>query len=208
MNVIRAHKYSLDHLDMANDRFTANGRLTVTPEDAAANSSLTCFSQPAGENHYRLLAHLSYSLPGRTLLDIGTYQGMSALALAASKESTVVSYDIVNELTRNFSDLDNLDFVIGDILRAGQQHQDRLRDAALVFFDISPHSGADEYVFYRHLVDVGFGGIALFDDIYLNPGMRDFWTIVCHPKSDLTSVGHNTGTGAVFFGEDRIEVAP
>jgi hypothetical protein len=36
--------------------------------------------------------------------------------------------------------------------------------------------------------------------------MEDFWASIHHPKLDLTSVGHNTGTGAVFFGDDSIEV--
>jgi len=203
MSTFRISKAVLDSLDMGAERFTRNGRLSVTAEEINNHSSLTCFPQPAGENHYRLLAYLSHQFNGAQLVDVGTYQGMSALALASNPANAVISYDIVDGLTRDFSDLGNVTFVFGDILKA---HPEAVRQTPLIFYDTSPHGGVDECLFYRHMGAVDFQGIAIFDDIHFNAGMEDFWAKISHPKLDLTPIGHNTGTGAVFFGEDRIEI--
>ena len=48
----------------------------------------------AGREHYKLLAYFSTLFNNQTLLDIGTYKGCSALALAFNENNNVKSFDL------------------------------------------------------------------------------------------------------------------
>ena len=153
------------------------------------------FDRPPGEEHYCLLGHLSRSLaPGSVAVDIGTYWGHSALALAVNPDVRVVTFDLVSrELGRMPP---NVDVVVGDV--TSPEHADLLRRAALVVLDVDPHDGVQESQIYQHLKDVGFRGTLVCDDIRLNNGMRGFWAGIRGGR-DVTQHGHCTGTGLVDF---------
>ena len=61
------------------------------------------------------------------------------------------------------------------------------------------HDGKFENIFYDHLISSGYKGILFCDDIHLNPHMESFWNRITHEKVDMTSIGHNTGSGLVIF---------
>ena len=54
------------------------------------------FAQITGQ-HYKLLTYVSHLFDGKTILDVGTYDGGSCLALAQNKKNTIITYDVVNE---------------------------------------------------------------------------------------------------------------
>ena len=59
------------------------------------------FFEDAGKEHYRLLSYISSLYEDSILIDIGTYQGFSALALGYNQSNKVLSYDIVENESVN-----------------------------------------------------------------------------------------------------------
>lgn len=82
-----------------------------------------------------------------------------------------------------------------------EEWRQRLLGAAIIFLDIDPHEGSMEYEFYTWLRDNNFQGLLVCDDIWYFKGMRDrFWfQVPAEHKKDVTSVGHWSGTGLIFF---------
>lgn len=151
------------------------------------------FTQPAGTEHYRLLAHLSTLYSHRLILDVGTFHGASAVALSANPLAQVLSYDIQNQRTIDIK-RSNIEFRVKNVL----EDKDRLAQASLILLDTF-HDGSFEREFLRCLRSVGFRGTLLLDDTHLNAAMESFWGEILLPKADLTRVGHWSGTGVVYF---------
>lgn len=152
------------------------------------------FTLPAGREHYRLLAHLSTLYSHRLILDVGTFHGASAVALSANPRTRVISYDIQNHRTQAIN-RPNMEFRLKNVL----EDPDCLAQASLILLDTF-HDGGFERQFVRSLQEVGFRGTLLLDDTHLNDAMETFWQELTMPKTDLTRVGHWSGTGAVYFG--------
>lgn len=141
--------------------------------------------------HYALLLAVSEMLgPMPLIYDIGTYKGLSALAL--SQKGFVISYDINYNV--QIERPNNIEFRIGDFY-----HDDSILKSSLIFFDIDPHDGIQESKFHNSLIHSSFNGYVIFDDIHLNDDMKKFWNSIELPKYDLTDIGHWSGTGLVDF---------
>ena len=142
--------------------------------------------------HYDLLSTISHNYSGIKIYDIGTYRGLSAVALSSNPNNLVISYDIgyYVEVDRP----DNVEFRIGNFYTDKE-----MLSSPLIVFDIDPHDGQQERVFVDNLMSVGYKGTVLFDDIHLNEGMKQFWSSVTQEKHDYTSYGHWSGTGVVTF---------
>lgn len=151
--------------------------------------------------HYALLRHLARQFEGTTIVDIGTHLGLSALALSDSS-NRVLTLDIED---KRIVDLpQNVEFKLGNM--ANDKTLIPL-NAALALLDIDPHAGEEERAIVQQLLDRGWKGVLLCDDIYLNEGMKAFWRWVCSQggleTKDVTEVGHCTGTGLVWFNTGR-----
>ena len=165
-------------------------RLVADPDD------LVYFLDTDFKEHYRLLAYLSTLFLTETLIDIGTYKGYSALALAYNSANRVVSYDIADHRSMHASgEIENIEFRIGDVLS-----DERLLRAPLIFLDIG-HDGKSERRIYDFLDQNGYEGVLVLDDIHLNSAMTSFWESITRQKQDITELGHVTGTGIVYFSE-------
>jgi hypothetical protein len=151
-----------------------------------------------GREHYRLLADLSQRRDHQILLDVGTFRGCSALALAYNETNTVVSFDLWNkvDLTRV---PENIQFVVGDVMH--DAYKELIAKSSLILLDTN-HDGIFERRFFNHLLDLDWSGWLVLDDIYLNNAMRQFWSDIVLSKDDLTRIGHYTGTGLVYFTGD------
>lgn len=70
------------------------------------------------EEHYQLLAYLSTRFDNKTLFDIGTLKGYSALALSYNPSNRVISYDIADfkELNRT-EQLTRIEYLLGNALQ-------------------------------------------------------------------------------------------
>ncbi len=71
----------------------------------------------------------------------------------------------------------------------------------MVFIDVDPHNGHMEWSIYKWFRDSGYKGTLIFDDIHYFAEMRNnFWSKVPNQiKTDLTHIGHWSGTGLVKF---------
>lgn len=160
------------------------------------------FDQAAGSEHYRLLAHLARQMPpGSTLVDIGTYCGLSALALAMNEACDVVTYEIFDQIPESSEDVTTIRDVgnITYLLKDAITDPDILSVAKIIVIDVDPHDGVQEAEFMANLRNIGYQGIVVLDDIRLNDQMKTFWTNIPERKYDLTQYGHWSGTGIVCF---------
>lgn len=152
------------------------------------------FHQPPGQEHYRLLSFISYLFKKQTLLDIGTYEGNSAVALASNPKNKVISYDIE---PRMIIEKPNIEYRIGNVM----DDVKLVLSSPFILLDTF-HNGDFEQEFVDFLLDIKYQGMLMLDDIYLNKPMKKFWNKIKLEKYDLTSLGHFTGTGLVIFKYD------
>jgi hypothetical protein len=184
--------------DYFSDRFLAS--------DICLRTESEQFFALPGQEHYRLLAHLSKQFNHVELFDIGTSMGSSALALSFNPNNAVVTFDIKDVLTperklTKWKD-NNICSVIEDLWdpTIRRKWKDRIFASPLLFIDVDPHHGYMEYDLYCWLKYNHYNGIALFDDFCLPRMKHVFWDRVNDDyKMDLTEVGHFTGSGAVCF---------
>jgi predicted O-methyltransferase YrrM len=165
--------------------------------------------------HYRLLAGLVQVLEPKLVIEIGTYTGLSALALKErlAQEARIVTFDVVPWHTLPGTALETSDFadgrleqIVDDIttMEGAARHRDVLAAADLIFVDAAK-DGSMEARLLHVLESIEFTGapVVVFDDIRVW-NMLLFWRGLSRPKLDLTSFGHWTGTGLVdWVGERR-----
>ena len=155
--------------------------------------------------HYKLLRGISSVLKPKITVEIGTWVGMSTLALAKFSEKTI-TYDIREWQNFKKSFLVDSDFSQGIEQRIGnlaeniffENERQIFEKADLIFLD-APKDGVFEEKFLRLVLPVlKPGAILILDDIkFLN--MLKIWENLEHQRIDLTSFGHATGTGIVFI---------
>jgi predicted O-methyltransferase YrrM len=158
--------------------------------------------------HYRLLAGLVDVLRPKVIVEIGTYTGLSALAMrermpAGSKLVTfdILPWDRIPHSHLMASDLADgrLQQVIADLADpvVFRSHLPLLGQAELIFVD-GPKNVTFEEAFLNSLAacDLPQEPLIVFDDIRLWNMLR-IWRGISRPKLDLTSFGHWSGTGLV-----------
>jgi hypothetical protein len=155
----------------------------------------------AGQQHYRLLSFLASQFNDKTILDIGTHKGSSALALSTNPTNQVISFDIQRKVPLH--DLSNVSFELANLWNPTVRRywEPTILSAAMIVLDIDPHDGPMELEFYEWLKGKGYKGLLVCDDIWYFKGMRDnFWfQIPTEYKLDITPLGHWSGTGIVAF---------
>eukprot|EP01065_Artemidia_motanka_P016705 TRINITY_DN2030_c0_g1_i1.p1 TRINITY_DN2030_c0_g1~~TRINITY_DN2030_c0_g1_i1.p1 ORF type:complete len:328 (+),score=61.46 TRINITY_DN2030_c0_g1_i1:119-985(+) len=177
--------------------------------------------------HYALLAHLSRRLGergGGLLVELGTREGASAVALGNDPRNTLYSFDLVNSQGHVRATMQsrmppgskadvqaaapNVHFVRANLTAIGDGHSAWRRivtSASILLLDTHhrPESVPFEYGFVQMLRTRGFGGLLILDDILLNPEMKRFWFWIRSTFQDravdLTHIGHGSGTGMVNF---------
>lgn len=179
-------------------------------EDQIDPATYSNMLKEPGVEHYRLLAYLASFVSG-VVFDLGTYLGGSALALASYTKSVVLSFDVSDHLDPTIrvnleARLCNLVFLQMDAcLAAGTA-----KNSQLVFLDVAPHDGIQEQSIFDTLLRIGFRGLLVCDDIYMNDAMRNWWSALpmalFMKKVDATKYGHWSGTGIVVFDQRYIDV--
>lgn len=149
----------------------------------------------AGFNHYRLLRWVGEKYNKHIIFDIGTYMGLSAGSLAYS------GY-VIDTFDTNFSanklKIGHLPVTFHKAV-SEDAIPENLADASVVLVD-TWHNSVMERKIYDQLVQKGWKGLLIYDDIYYNDAMKAFWSSIDHPgKIDATDIGHSTGTGIIEF---------
>jgi hypothetical protein len=132
---------------------------------------------------FKLLAYFSSIFENQTFIAVGTIPRETILALSHNTTNTVIPYLTTDPEIFN------------------EQNKLEILNSALIYVDIHPHQGNDEYTIYSILRDWGYKGIILFDDIWYFKEMRDncWYQIPDEYKYDATDYGHWSGTGIVSF---------
>ena len=166
------------------------------------NNDIEFIYCPAGEEHYKLLATITNSLSNAKIIDIGTYIGHNAVSLAGNLSNTVFSFDISDSVYGKCRKKPNVRYYVYDLLNEDNRNhnKDLILQSDIILVDVSPHDGIIEKDFYEWLKVNSYGGLIIWDDIYLNDNMTAFWKDIPEEnKIDLTEVGHITGSGITFF---------
>eukprot|EP00935_MAST-01C_sp_MAST-1C-sp1_P001035 g1035.t1 len=167
-------------------------------------------AQP-GVLQYNLLAHLAGQLTDSTIVDLGTHFGLSAFVLASSDVSnTVLSYDVDDReaVIANYNNLTRQQLRdAAPNVRFRQRNAlldlDVLRTSPLISLDTAhfPDSVPFERELVMALEGIGYRGVVVCDDIYMNAEMARWWASIKVRKFDATAVGHGkSGTGIIDFG--------
>lgn len=146
----------------------------------------------SGDGYYRLLVWLSNQFRNEIIFDVGTFHGVSAVALSANATNVVISYDLRETLNLD-SKPANVEFKVGKVFE-----DERLLKAALIFLDTN-HDGSFEREFIAFLRKNAYEGYLVLDDIHVDSKMEQMWGEIDEEKLDVTSLGHKTGTGIVRF---------
>jgi hypothetical protein len=159
------------------------------------NGDINYLDKPAGTEHYKLLGWLSKQIDNSIISEIGTCDGMGLLALSLNKTNKVISYDIQDY---------NLKHLVPEngvrvICQKNFNFFEDIIKSSIIFYD-ADHNGNDEYNFFLELKKLDWKGILIYDDIFLNDEMKNFWEKIDIQKEDWTDIGHlSCGTGAIFF---------
>jgi predicted O-methyltransferase YrrM len=157
--------------------------------------------------HYRLLAAITQLLKPSLFIEIGTFKGASALSVKKYilPGSKIVTYDVIPWSTipgTGFQEVDfcpNLEQRILDLSNpeSSKTQQQDFQNADIIFVD-AEKDGKMEQVFCDFFDSISFKNrpLVIFDDIRF-PNMIKTWQNIRHPKLDLTSFGHWSGTGLV-----------
>ena len=168
--------------------------------------------------HYRLLAGLVAHLQPRTVVEIGTETGLSALCLAKylPADGRLVTFDLIPWQDFPNTCLTPTDFADGRLKQeladlsdpeAFSRYTSLLAQADLIFLD-GPKDGKFEPALAAKLETLKFSHVpyVLFDDIR-DRNMLRFWRELSQPKLDFSSFGHWTGTGLVRWEDTEPEAA-
>jgi predicted O-methyltransferase YrrM len=196
-------------LDIAELAIKAAREVSMEPVSSRITSGQRWPDIWPGE-HYKLLAALVAVTDAKRVVEIGTHQGLSALALMQTLPAggSLATFDIMpfrevpGYVLRDddFADGRLTQFIADITTDAGfAEHRELLRDADLIFVDAAK-DGHQERVFLQRFEDVGFTNMPLivFDDIRVYNMLR-IWREIRRPKLDVTSFGHWSGTGLVDY---------
>lgn len=161
---------------------------------------------PPGKEHYKLLAYMSTLFDNKTIIELGTHEGMSSFCLGYNSSNTIHTFDITDK-PKLCPPQDNIVYHIENIWdpETREQNKKLILESHLIFLDIAPHNGSMEIEFYNWLVENKYQGLLVLDDIWFYKEMRDncWYKIPVDNRLDITEFGHWAGTGLVFF-EDSL----
>jgi hypothetical protein len=159
---------------------------------------------------YALLTYLTTLFSHKTIIILGTHPEEIANQLSKNPTNTVIPFSPIS-FSPTKENVKNPIIIIDSFLPLldDPTHKQTILDSALIYIDIHPHEGTEEYKIYTILRESGYCGIILYDDIWHFKTMRDhFWyKIPQHHKYDLTEYGHWSGSGLVYF-NPTIEINP
>lgn len=161
----------------------------------------------SGKQEYRLYSYLSTLFDNITILDIGTYNGRSAVSLSHNENNKVISYNInddIKDLHHKIYTKSNIEFLIKNVL--DDLNEEFLKNVKIVLIDID-HFYTIEKEIMDKLKEFNYDGLILLDDI-IHPSPREFeamqklWNEIEDEKYNITKYGHWSGTGLVNLSKD------
>jgi len=161
-----------------------------------------CYYNLSGDQEYRLYSYLTTFFENITILDIGTLNGRSAIALSHNNKNKVISYDVldyINDKNHIIYRKSNIEFRIKNVL--DDLTPEFIKNCRLVVIDIDNCEITEKII--NKLIQCNFTGIIILDDIHhpdkiLNDNMQHLWKNITIPKIDITKYGHWSGSGMII----------
>jgi hypothetical protein len=184
--------------------------ILLFPNEGDIPEDVKLYSDIYPGEHYRFLTALIKVMQPKLVIEIGTYRGISALAMKQflPKQSKIVTYDVIpwDQISGRALKAEHFDqqleqriydLTINEI----SEHELRLIELADIIFVDAAKDGEMERKFCSLFERVKFikPPIIVFDDIKMLK-MLEIWRTIRHPKLDITSFGHWSGTGIVDWG--------
>lgn len=166
------------------------------------------YEEKSGIQEYRLYSYLSTFFNNTTILDIGTFDGRSAVALSHNENNKIISYDIYNHINNNYHKIytkKNISFNIKNVL--DDLNEEMIKNVKIVMIDID-HYETIETLIINKLKQLNFSGLIILDDITNHPDpvmnfcMNKLWNNITDTKYDFTKYGHWSGTGIIVMNDD------
>ncbi len=150
--------------------------------------------------YYNLLYSVAKELQPDFVVELGTCTGGSTSHLAAGTNCKVISIDIEirPDARERLLAFDNIELIQGDTqdpALVAEIVKHGLIDLLFIDTDHTAEQVTAELALFGPLVRSG--GLILFDDIRINPGMSAWWDSLEENKLELPDM-HWTGFGVVF----------
>jgi len=166
-----------------------------------------------GKTHYPLFSYISSHLPqNTTIIDTKTRDGYNALSLSYNPEVKIHTFDSSCKITNDkIKNTRNIIIHYSDIfdIETREIYKTRIFQSSLLLLDFSSEEeavkGKKEYEFILFLLEYGYQGLILCNNIWFEKEIRDnFWLkIEDKYKYDLSEFGNEKGTGVLFFGTEE-----
>lgn len=163
------------------------------------------FMLQSGKEPYRLLYYFASLFNNSIIIDLGTSNGASALALSHNETNQIYSFDIQERTETNYFQnthsferaprFKNVDFIISENF---MKYIDIFLKSSFIYLDIA-HDGIWETILLESLINKNYKGLVMMDDINDFPEMKKIWNNISIKKIDLTQYGHWSGTGLLDF---------
>ena len=193
--IIPISNHTLDNFTLLNKNYLVNSNY---------------YEEKSGIQEYRLYSYLSTFFNNTTILDIGTFDGRSAVALSHNENNKIISYDIFNHINNNHHQIytkKNITFNIKNVL--DDLNEEMIKNVKIVMIDID-HYETIETLIINKLKQLNFSGFIILDDITKHPDpvmnscMNKLWDNITDTKYDFTKYGHWSGTGIIVMNDDII----
>jgi hypothetical protein len=169
-------------------------------------------------NHYNLLTAIASTTKSKKIIEIGTASGSSLWAwLQSNNVKEILTWDVDTPIPENSGWLPNIsvkEVVHNAIVNDSRWTQyienltdhnvwslrcNQIKDADIIFID-GPHDGYTEVKLMNNISSLNNNKqiLLLFDDIKVSSMVR-FWDLLNLEKLDLTSIGHQSGTGIALL---------
>ena len=191
--IIPISNHTLDNFTLLNKNYLVNSNY---------------YEEKSGIQEYRLYSYLSTFFNNTTILDIGTFDGRSAVALSHNENNKIISYDIFNHINNNHHQIytkKNISFNIKNVL--DDLNEEMIKNVKIVMIDID-HYETIETLIINKLKQLNFSGFIILDDITKHPDpvmnscMNKLWDNITDTKYDFTKYGHWSGTGIIVMNDD------
>ena len=191
--IIPISNHTLDNFTLLNKNYLVNSNY---------------YEEKSGIQEYRLYSYLSTFFNKITILDIGTFDGRSAVALSHNENNKIISYDIFNHINNNHHQIytkKNISFNIKNVL--DDLNEEMIKNVKIVMIDID-HYETIETLIINKLKQLNFSGFIILDDITKHPDpvmnscMNKLWDNITDTKYDFTKYGHWSGTGIIVMNDD------
>ena len=175
----------------------------------------TYYNLNSGVQEYRLYSYLSTLFNNIIILDLGTGQGTSAVALSHNINNKVITYDIINYINNDNHSIykkPNIEFRIKNIL--DDLNEEFVSKIKIVIIDIDNYGNIQKDIIDKidKLYKLNFSGMIILDDVFNHPNyvIKDSMNILLKnldtykntKKIDVSKYGHWSGTCILLMNTD------